>query len=131
MDTDPTDATPQDTEATDTEATGPDATGTDAIGTDATDATPHDTRGMAARPVHSEQRLHRAGRGRMLGGVALGLADYFDIDPTLVRIAFVALAFLGGLAVPLYLAGWVLIPDEDTDLSFAEELLSRERSRAW
>ena len=75
--------------------------------------------------------LHRVGPGRMLGGVALGLADYFDIDPTLVRIGFVALAFLGGLAVPLYLAGWLLIPDEDTDLSLAEELVARERSRAW
>ena len=67
----------------------------------------------------------------MLGGVALGLADYFDIDPTLVRIGFVALAFLGGLAVPLYLAGWLLIPDEDTDLSVAEEFMARERSRAY
>ncbi len=77
----------------------------------------------------AEQRLHRGGRGRMLGGVALGVADYFDVDPTLVRIGFVALAFLGGLAVPLYLAGWLLIPDEDSDISVAEELLARERTR--
>jgi len=77
-----------------------------------------------------EQRLHRAGRGRMLAGVAAGLADYFDVDPTIVRIGFVALAFLGGLAVPLYLAGWLLIPDEDNDVSVAEELLARERARS-
>ena len=76
-----------------------------------------------------EQRLHRGGRGRMLAGVAAGLADYFDVDPTMVRIGFVALAFLGGLAVPLYLAGWLLIPDEDSDVSVAEELLARERAR--
>ena len=69
------------------------------------------------------------GHGRMLAGVAAGLADYFDVDPTMVRIGFVALAFLGGLAVPLYLAGWALIPDEDSDLSVAEELLARERAR--
>ena len=43
-------------------------------------------------------------------------------------IGFVALAFLGGLAVPLYLAGWLLIPDEDSDVSVAEELLARERA---
>ena len=49
------------------------------------------------------------------------LADYFDVDPTIVRVGFVALAFLGGLAVPLYLAGWLLIPDEDADVSVAEE----------
>ena len=77
-----------------------------------------------------EQRLHRVGRGRMLAGVAAGVADYFDVDPTIVRIGFVALAFLGGLAVPLYLAGWLLIPDEDNDVSVAEELLARERARS-
>jgi len=74
-----------------------------------------------------EMRLHRRRRGRMLGGVAAGLADYFDVDPVLVRVGFVVLAFVGGLAVPLYLAGWALIPDEDTDTSIAEEILARER----
>jgi phage shock protein PspC (stress-responsive transcriptional regulator) len=64
----------------------------------------------------------------MLGGVAAGAADFFDVDPTLVRIGFVVLAFLGGLAVPLYVAGWLLIPDEDSDTSVAEELLARERA---
>ncbi len=84
----------------------------------------------AGYPAHpGEQHLHRVGRGRMLAGVAAGLADYLDVDPTIVRIAFVALAFLGGLAVPLYLAGWLLIPDEGSDASVAEELLARERAR--
>jgi len=64
----------------------------------------------------------------MLAGVAAGLADYFDVDPTLVRIGFVVLSFMGGLAVPLYLAGWVLIPDEGAEVSVAEELLARERN---
>ena len=64
----------------------------------------------------------------MVAGVAAGLADYFDVDPTIVRVGFVALAFLGGLAVPLYVAGWLLIPDEDTDVSVAEEQLARERT---
>jgi phage shock protein C len=97
------------------------------------DTTPHETTGAPASdqipPNGQELRLHRGGRGRMVAGVASGLADYFDVDPTIVRIGFVALAFVGGLAVPLYLAGWLLIPDEDTDLSVAEELLARERAR--
>ena len=83
--------------------------------------------GPAAGHDH-EMRLHRRRRGRMLGGVAAGLADYFDVDPVLVRIGFVALVFLGGLAVPLYVAGWALIPDEETDASIAEEILARERA---
>ena len=83
----------------------------------------------APRPAQPapEQRLHRGGGPRMLAGVAVGLADYFDVDPTLVRIGFVALTFLGGLAVPLYLAGWLLIPDEGAEHSIAEELLERGR----
>ena len=65
----------------------------------------------------------------MVAGVAAGLADYFDVDPTLVRIGFVVLSCLGGLAIPLYVAGWLLIPEEGTDQSVAEELLARERAR--
>ncbi len=73
-------------------------------------------------------RLLRGGEGRMVGGVAVGLADYFDVDPTLVRIGFVALTLLGGLAVPLYVAGWLLIPDEGAESSVAEELLHHART---
>jgi phage shock protein PspC (stress-responsive transcriptional regulator) len=65
----------------------------------------------------------------MLAGVAGGLADWFDVDPTLVRVAFAALALLGGLAVPVYLAAWLLIPEEGEDASLAEEWLDRERYR--
>ncbi len=84
---------------------------------------------MADHLPPSGMRLHRAGRGRMLAGVAAGVADYFGVDPTLVRFAFVLLALLGGMAVPVYLAGWLLIPDEESDVSVAEELLARERTR--
>jgi phage shock protein PspC (stress-responsive transcriptional regulator) len=65
----------------------------------------------------------------MLAGVAAGLADWFDLDPTLVRVAFAALALLGGVAVPLYLAGWLLIPEEGAERSLGEELLARELAR--
>jgi phage shock protein PspC (stress-responsive transcriptional regulator) len=77
----------------------------------------------------SHDRLYRGGDGRMLAGVASGLADYFDIDPMLVRVGFVVMSLLGGLAVPLYLAGWLLIPEEGAQSSVAEELLARERIR--
>jgi phage shock protein PspC (stress-responsive transcriptional regulator) len=59
----------------------------------------------------------------MVGGVAAGLADYLDVDPTLVRVGFVVLTLMGGIAVPVYLAGWLLIPDEGSDQSMAEEML--------
>jgi phage shock protein PspC (stress-responsive transcriptional regulator) len=89
----------------------------------------HEPAGAAEHHVRDRDTLRRGGPGRMLAGVAVGLANYFDIDPTLVRVGFVVLSFLGGLAVPLYLAGWLLIPEERAELSIAEELIARERGR--
>lgn len=65
----------------------------------------------------------------MIAGVAAGVADYLDIDVTIVRIVLVVLALIGGAAIPLYLAAWLLVPDEGSDVSVAEELLEQFRSR--
>jgi phage shock protein C len=46
----------------------------------------------------------------MLGGVCGGLGEYFDIDPVIVRLLFVALAFAGGLGIILYIIAWIIIP---------------------
>ncbi len=67
--------------------------------------------------------LRRAYHGRMLAGVAAGLADYFAVDVTLIRIAFVVFTFLGGAGIPAYLACWLLIPEEGSDESIASSLL--------
>jgi phage shock protein PspC (stress-responsive transcriptional regulator) len=48
----------------------------------------------------------------MLGGVCGGLARYFEVDPTLVRLAFAVLAAFGGGGIPLYLILWIVVPDE-------------------
>ena len=79
----------------------------------------------------TEERLHRGRENRMLAGVAVGVADYFDVDPTLVRVGFVVLAIMGGLAIPLYLAGWLLIPEEGAELSVAEDLLAHDHARDY
>lgn len=73
--------------------------------------------------------LRRPVAGRILGGVAAGVADYFDVDVTIVRIALVVLTFFGGAGIPLYLAGWLLIPEEDSDQSVASELLQSLSAR--
>lgn len=59
------------------------------------------------------RRLLRDGRNAMLGGVAAGFALYLDVDPVLVRLGFVLLAFANGLGVLVYLAAWVLMPRRD------------------
>jgi phage shock protein C len=71
--------------------------------------------------------LRRAYQGRLLAGVCAGLADYLAIDVTLIRVGFVVLTFLGGAAVPAYLACLLLIPEEGTDQSIASSLLDSVR----
>ncbi|MGW8224200.1 MAG: PspC domain-containing protein [Anaerolineales bacterium] len=60
------------------------------------------------------QKLYRSRENRMLGGVCGGLGEYFDIDPTLVRVLFVFGAFLGipGALVLIYLVMLILVPQE-------------------
>jgi phage shock protein C len=60
------------------------------------------------------RRLVRSSRERMWAGVAGGLAEYFDLDPALVRLLWVAAAVVsGGLAVPVYILAWVILPRDD------------------
>ncbi len=56
------------------------------------------------------KRLTRDARHGMIGGVAAGLGEYLDIDPVLVRLAFVLLAFVHGLGILFYLACWFVTP---------------------
>lgn len=56
------------------------------------------------------KRLYKSGSDKMLGGVCGGIAEYFQVDSTLVRLAFIFLLFLGGAGVLLYLVGLVIMP---------------------
>lgn len=71
--------------------------------------------------------LRRAYDGRMLAGVCAGIADYLAIDVTIVRVAFAVFTFLGGAAIPAYLACLLLIPEEGSDQSLASSLLDSVR----
>ncbi|MGZ5439269.1 MAG: PspC domain-containing protein [Candidatus Aminicenantales bacterium] len=58
------------------------------------------------------KKLYRSTSQKMLGGVCGGLAEYFDVDVSLVRLLFVALDFVTGIA-PLfffYIIAWIVIP---------------------
>ena len=72
--------------------------------------------------------LRRPSGGRILGGVAAGLAAFFAVNVAHVRIILVALSFLAGAAIPLYLAAWLLIPDEGSDTAIADEVLNHAGS---
>lgn len=58
------------------------------------------------------KKLYRSSKDKMLGGVAAGLAEYFDIDPTIVRILFVISLFLGGAGVLAYIIMWIIVPEQ-------------------
>jgi phage shock protein PspC (stress-responsive transcriptional regulator) len=74
--------------------------------------------------------LRRPFGDRMFMGVAAGLARYFGVDVTLVRIAFVVLTVIGGAGIPLYLAGLLLIPEEGSDQSIVGSLIESLQSRS-
>ena len=58
------------------------------------------------------KRLYRSYKDKMLGGVAGGLAEYFNIDPTLVRVLFLVVLFIGGTGILAYIIMWIIIPEE-------------------
>lgn len=70
----------------------------------------------------------RRGKSRMLAGVCSGLAEYFQIDPIFIRVAFVILAFIQGLGILLYLVLWVLMPAPDASGAMAPTLRENFRS---
>ena len=77
------------------------------------------------------RRLVRVDEGRWLGGVAAGLGRYFDVNPLVYRIAFAALALVGGTGLLLYLAAYLVIPGEHDDESIAVEALRGRREHPW
>ncbi|MDQ6693125.1 MAG: PspC domain-containing protein [Chloroflexota bacterium] len=69
-------------------------------------------------------RLYRSTSDAMLGGVSAGLASYFNIDPTLVRLGFVVLTVVTGGAFGLiYLALWLLLPTPTTTATDANSII--------
>jgi phage shock protein PspC (stress-responsive transcriptional regulator) len=59
--------------------------------------------------------LYRPTGSRVLAGVCEGVAEYYRLDVSLVRVITVVLAFIGGLGIIAYVAGWLLIPNAVTD----------------
>jgi len=57
------------------------------------------------------KRLHRS-QNKMLAGVCGGIAEYFDIDPTLVRVGFALFSLAGGCGLLAYLVAALLMPSE-------------------
>jgi phage shock protein C len=73
--------------------------------------------------------LVRSRKGRMAAGVCAGLAEYFGMDVTLVRVIVAVIAVItGGAGVLAYLAAWAIIPEEGEKTSIAENLVRTKQN---
>ncbi len=61
-----------------------------------------------------ERKLYRDMDNAIIGGVAAGLGNYFNVDPVLIRVIFIALIFAGGSAFPIYILLWIAMPEAKT-----------------
>jgi len=77
--------------------------------------------------IAEHKSLVRSKNDRWLGGVCVGLGRYFDLNPAIYRIAFVVLTLAGGTGVLLYLAAWLVIPEEGAADSIAAAELRKQR----
>ena len=61
--------------------------------------------------MNAPKRLYRSSTSKMIAGVSGGLAEYFDIDPVIIRLIFVLLAVAGGgSGIPIYIILWIALP---------------------
>jgi len=56
------------------------------------------------------KRLYRSGKERILGGVCGGIAEYFNVDPTIIRLLRVLFIFGFGTGILAYIIAWIIIP---------------------
>jgi phage shock protein C len=61
--------------------------------------------------MEEPRKLYRSRNQRMLAGVCGGLAEYFDLDATLIRVLFLVLAVFGGSGLVIYVVMWLIVPD--------------------
>jgi len=72
--------------------------------------------------------LVRSRKGRMVAGICAGIAQYFGLDVTLVRVIVAVVSVItGGAGVLAYLAAWVIIPGEGEPTSIAQNLTGKKQ----
>ena len=81
---------------------------------------------MAVMTQLGDKKLVRPTEGRWIAGVAAGLADYSGLDVGLVRVIFAVATAFGLIGVVVYLAAWLLVPEEGEPASIAEKIISKD-----
>ena len=62
----------------------------------------------------NEKRLYRSETQKMIWGVCGGIAEYFKLDPTLIRLGWAILTLCGGAGILAYIVAAIIIPTEST-----------------
>lgn len=77
------------------------------------------------------KRLYRSRSDRKIAGICGGIAEYFAVDSTLVRLLAVFSIFLSGAGIIIYLISWLVIPLKNEELKpkEKEEIRSKEGNR--
>ena len=88
-----------------------------------------DSDGAGTGNRNAQRALRRSTQDRMLGGVGAGVADYLGTDVTATRVGLAAAAVFAHVAIPAYIAGWALIPEQGKSRSRAAEFLDTVTSR--
>jgi phage shock protein C len=65
----------------------------------------------------ARKRLVRPSHGRKIAGVCLGVAEYFDIDVTVVRLVWLIASFMTGIGLISYPIAWIVMPEEPMQLT--------------
>ncbi len=60
-----------------------------------------------------EKKLYRSETDRKIAGVCGGIAEYFDLDSTLVRLGWILFLFAGGSGILAYFIAWLIMPDRN------------------
>ncbi len=72
------------------------------------------------------KKLYRSKKNRIIGGVCGGLAEYFKIDPLIIRLIFVAMIFADGVAIIIYIILMIAVPEEPIDTA---EVIDKNENR--
>ena len=62
------------------------------------------------REIIMEKRLYKSKKNKMLAGVCGGIAEYFKLDPTLIRLGWIVFSALGGSGILAYIIAAIVIP---------------------
>lgn len=74
------------------------------------------------------KKLYRSKKDSMIAGVCGGIAEYFDVDSTLIKLLAVIVALLGGAGVVVYISAWIIVPQKPEQVS-DDKFDKREESK--